>query len=106
MLIQLNTDNTLTASAGLSQHVQEALSASLMRFSADITRVEVHLGDENSSTKTGTDDKRCVLEARLAGHPPLVVTHHAATINQALDGGIDRLKHLLANTLDRRKDHR
>ena len=106
MQIQLNTDNTLTGSAGLSQHVQEALTTSLSRFSADITRVEVHLGDENSSTKTGPDDKRCVLEARLAGHAPLVVTHHAATINKALDGGIDRLKHLIANTLDRRKDHR
>ena len=106
MQIQLNTDHNLTGTVGLSQHVETLLSTSLGRFSANITRVEVHLGDENSSTKTGTDDKRCVLEARVAGYAPLVVTHHAATINQALDGGVERLKHLLANTFDRRKDHR
>ncbi len=106
MQIELNTDNNLSATLGLSQHVETTLNASLGRFSSDITRIVVHLGDENSSTKTGTDDKRCVLEARLAGHSPLVVTHHAGTVNQALDGGVDRLKHLLANTLDRRKDHR
>ena len=38
------------------------------RFSAHITRVEVHLGDENAG-KRGSDDKRCMMEARLEGHP-------------------------------------
>ena len=106
MLIQLNTDNNLTASTGLAEHVETALRTALDRFSADITRIEVHLGDESSTVKNVGDDKRCVLEARLAGLAPMAVTHHAPTIAQALDGGIDRLKNLLANTLDRRKDHR
>jgi ribosomal subunit interface protein len=106
MIVQLNTDHNVTATAGLTEHVETTLSTTLDRFASEITRVEVHISDENSSDKSGSDDKRCVLEARLAGHAPLVVTHNAATVHQALDGGVDRLKHLLERTLDRRKDHR
>lgn len=107
MTIQINTDHSLHGSASeLNQTVTALLTRSLDRFSSELTRVEVHLGDENGVDKKGADDKRCVLEARLPGHAPLVVTHHAATVGQALDGGVDRLKRLLENTFDRRKNHR
>lgn len=106
MTIQLNTDNNLTASVGLSQRVEDTLTLSLDRFASQITRLDVHLSDENSSEKRGQNDKRCVLEARLPGHDPLVVTHNASTVEQAVDGSADRLKRLLAQTMDRRKDHR
>ena len=50
----------------LVQLVEAVVRGALDRFSEQITRVEVHLSDENSDKKFGTDDKRCLLEARLA----------------------------------------
>ncbi len=106
MQIQLRTDNNVAATAGLTDHVETTISTGLTRFSGDITGVEVHLGDENSAEKSGSDDKRCVIKALVSGYAPLVVTHHAPTVHQAIDGGLDRMKSLLERTLDRRKDHR
>lgn len=104
MQIQLNTDKNIDGREKLQAHVEKVLTHQLSRFSSRITRVEVHLSDENGH-KTGPDDKRCVLEARLEGRPPTVVTHHGANIDQALDGAADKLKRLLEKELDKLDDH-
>lgn len=64
MKIQVNTDRNLDGSAELITQVAATLEGALSRFSNRITRVEVHLSDENGSQKSGSSDKRCVLEAR------------------------------------------
>jgi ribosome-associated translation inhibitor RaiA len=105
MQIQINTDHNLKGGESLAESVRATVEDALSRFSAHITRVEVHLADENAA-KAGRDDKRCVMEARLEGHAPLVVTEHAATVGQAIDGAAERLVHLLEHTLGRLHDHR
>ena len=82
-------------------HVRNALA----RFSAHITRVEVHLGDENAG-KHGRDDKRCMMEVRLERRQPVAVTHHAETVVQAIDGAADKMAHLLEHALGRLHNHR
>jgi ribosome-associated translation inhibitor RaiA len=77
----------------------------LSRFSDRITRIEVHLSDQNGD-KSGQDDKRCMLEARLEGRPPTVVTHQAASLDESVDGAADKLKRSLESTLERLKDAR
>ena len=94
MNIQLNTDNNITGSEALSQAVEELIGTSLTRFAEQITRVEVHLTDENSH-KPGQNDKRCLLEARLEGMQPIAVTEHGDTQIQAVKGAIDKLKSAL-----------
>ena len=67
-----------------------------------ITRVEVHLSDENSNKKIGTgDDKRCLLEARLTSRQPIAVSHQAATLEQAIDGAAKKMRHSLETVLGR-----
>ncbi len=66
MTIQFNTDNNITGSEELQAPLNAAIEKSLGRFSSQITRLEVHLNDENSHKK-GQNDKRCMLEARMAG---------------------------------------
>ena len=105
MQILLNTDHNLKGGEALADSVRATLEDALSRFSAQITRVEVHLADENAG-KAGGDDKRCVMEARLEGHPPVAVTEHAATVGQAIDGATERLIHLLEHTLGRLHEHR
>jgi hypothetical protein len=51
----------------------------------------VKFSDENSD-RDSENDKRCVLEARLKGLQPLVVTGHADTVESAVAEAIDKMK--------------
>lgn len=105
MQIQINTDHNIQGYESAAATVRATVENALARFSAHITRVEVHLGDENAN-KRGSNDKRCMMEARVEGHPPVAVTHHAATIGQAIDGAAEKLLHRLEHTLGRLHSHR
>ena len=61
MNIQVNTDHNIEGSAELNSYVQSSLAEAFARFKVAITRIEVHLSDENAG-KTGGNDKRCLLE--------------------------------------------
>lgn len=100
MQIQTRTDNHIEGHEKLANYVQTTVAESMTRFDEWITRIEVHLSDEHGN-KPGPDDKRCVMEARLKGHEPVAVTHHAPSVNQAIDGAIDKLSRLLDNTRGR-----
>ena len=103
MQIQINTDHNIEGREALSNHVSGIVETALNRVSDHITRVEVHLSDENGD-KSGQNDKRCMLEARLEGRQPIAVTHQAATLEQAVDGAADKLVRLIESTLGRRHD--
>lgn len=105
MHIQINTDSNIAGREELASHVKGVVEGALSRFSDRITRVEVHLSDQNSD-KSGQDDKRCMMEARLEGRPPTAVTHKAASLGDAVDGAADKLKRTLESTLERLKDDR
>jgi len=105
MKIQLNTDVNIDGTEGLAAKVSTVLEQALARFSEHITRVEVHLSDENAD-KSGPQDHRCMLEARPKGRPPVAVTASAATLEQALHSAVQKLVHLLDTTLGRLQDHR
>jgi hypothetical protein len=64
-----NPDRSVAGSAALSAQVETSVTDLLRRFSQPVTRVEVHLSDENRH-RGGPDDKRCLLEHRLEGRPP------------------------------------
>ncbi|WP_373539944.1 HPF/RaiA family ribosome-associated protein [Chamaesiphon sp.] len=104
MKIQVETDSNIEGNTMLTQSVETVVRDTLDRFSSQITRVEVHLSDENSGEKFGTDDKRCLLEVRLASHQPIAVTDRAATPEQAVSGAAEKMKHLLETTLGRMSD--
>lgn len=101
MQIQINTDSNIEGGAGLTQQIEAVVSDGLDRFSEQVTRVEVHVSDQNSDKKSGTADIRCLLEARLAGHQPISVSDQAATLEQAVDGAVEKLTHSLDSTLGR-----
>ena len=69
-----------------------------MSLQSQITRVEVHFSDENGG-KGGANDKRCVMEARLAGRKPIAVTDQADTFDEVIDGAAEKLKHALKKIL-------
>lgn len=98
MEILVNTHKTVERDSELIGEVEGRIADSLDRFSGRLTRVEVYLTDENGD-KGGPDDKKCTLEARPAGHQPVVVTHKAATFEQAVDGAAREMVSLLSHRL-------
>ena len=105
MKIQLNTDVHIDGTEALAAQVITTVEQALERFGEHVTRVEVHLSDENGD-KSGQQDQRCMLEARLEGRQPVAVTDHAATLEQAVHGAAQKLARLLDSTLGRLHDHR
>jgi len=103
MQVQVNTGHNIEGSEQFDDYVRSTVESSLGRFGEQITRVEVHLKDENAEKSNG-DDIRCLMEARPAGMQPVVVTHVAATIEEAIDGAIERLERLLDGTFSKLHD--
>lgn len=68
------------------------------RFSEHVTRVEVHVADVNSHKITG-GDKRCLMEARVAGRQPIAVSENAGPVRQAVAGTAHKFKRALDSTL-------
>lgn len=108
MQIQVNATSSLHGQNrdALDRWAVDELTNHLQRFRADVTRIEVHLSDENSHEKAGGGDKKSLLEARLTAHPAVTVSHHAPTLDEAFRGSMDKLRHALESTLDRQKNHR
>lgn len=104
MQIQVNTDHSIEGHGALAVRIRGVVENALSRMSDHITRVEVHLSDENGD-KQGQNDKRCMLEARIEGRQPIAVTYHAAALDQAVDGAADKLTRLIESTLGRQRDH-
>lgn len=99
MQLQIHTDNHVERTDELTQQVHAVVEGTLDRFGEQLMRVEVHINDTNSSEKNGANDKRCMMEARLAGMQPIAVTHHAASLEQAIDGAAEKLERTLDHRL-------
>ncbi len=104
MQIQFNTDKNVTGSEDLLASLTSLISEELSRFSDQITRLEIHLSDDDGN-KDGFNDKRCMVEARLAGMKPIAVTDHANSPEQAVLGAIDKLKTSLEKITGRLNDY-
>lgn len=105
MQIQINTDKNISGDEPKAQSIEATLNHVLARFADQITRLEVHLSDENSSSKQGVIDKRCLLEARLAGRKPTSVSDTALTIHQSVNGAAQKMVNLLESELGKLSKH-
>ncbi|OQA34493.1 MAG: Sigma 54 modulation protein / S30EA ribosomal protein [Betaproteobacteria bacterium ADurb.Bin341] len=105
MQIRLNTDESVTGSEGLAHHAEDLVRKTLDHFAGQITRVEVHLSDVNGA-RVGERDKRCMMEARVAGLQPIAVSEQADSVHQALDGAAHKLRRSLESVLGKLADRK
>lgn len=98
MQVQVNTDVNIEGHAALDAQVAAVVESVLERLRERITRVEVHLSDQNAG-KPGPQDKRCVVEARLEGRQPIAATDVAPTVDQAVRGATGKLMRLIDSQL-------
>jgi len=100
MKIQFNTDKTISGDERNEDYFTSQIADTLEKFQLHITRIEVHLSDENGKKK-GFKDMRCLLEARLEGRRPIAVSCQADTVELAVSGAIDKLETSLETILGR-----
>ena len=103
MKVQINTDNNITGRESLAERAEATITGALGHLANHVTRVEVHLSDENGA-KTGGRDKRCMMEARLEGLQPIAVTDEADDLDDAIGGAADKLKNSLDTIVGRITD--
>ncbi|MCM4174276.1 hypothetical protein DHD32_22685 [Arenibacter sp. TNZ] len=104
MIIKINTDKTLNGEQRSADFFTSQINEALERFESHISRIEVHLKDENGK-KDGFNDISCLLEARLEGRQPIAVTNQANTIDLAVAGAIDKIKSALDTIVGKIQNH-
>lgn len=103
MQVQVNTDDHIHGGDSLAQWITDESKSRLTRFGDHITRLEVFLSDLDAG-KSGANDKRCRIEARLSGRNPVTVTEEADKMAMAFTGAVDKLCRALDTDLGRVKD--
>lgn len=101
--VQINTDHNIQNDEALAAWITGVVKSALAHSNNHITRVEVHVSDENGR-KSGQHDKRCMMEARLEGRSPIAVTDHAATLDRAVNGAVRKLGRVIESTTGRADD--
>ena len=101
MQVQIHTDNHIEGTEAMAQWASNTVKTALERFANQITRVEVHLRDENAGKKNTAQSIQCTMEARLEGHQPLALKHQGANLNQAIEGAAEKMSRLIDSTLGR-----
>ena len=104
MRIQIDHDDHIRANASRSEEIEAAVRGAVDRFGERVTFVQVHLSDENGP-RFGADDKRCLMEARVAHREPIAVSHRATNVQQAVSGAANKLERSLTTALGRMQRH-
>ncbi|MCC2954430.1 HPF/RaiA family ribosome-associated protein [Massilia sp. IC2-477] len=103
MQINVNTDRTITNHQGLDEHVETVVRSSIDRFGEHITRVDVHLSNENRE-KGADGGNYCMMEARVSGYQPIVVHEHSDDLRQSIKNAGGKLARALDSALGRLQD--
>jgi len=103
MKIQFNTDKNIEGTADLENFVSEKISSALKHYIDKITRIEVHLSDQNAD-KEGKDDIQCKIEARIEGVQPVVAVSKGDSKEKALNDAIDKIKASVASIIGKMKN--
>ena len=88
----------------IEAHIREHVDSTLGRFADRVTRVEVHIGDENAD-KAGPNDKRCMMEARPKGLDPLVVEAHGSDLYAVINDAAHKLERVLDKRFEKMSKH-
>ena len=104
MQIQINGDNHLESSAARDDWARGVVQEAMGHFAGHVTRVEVHLSDENAG-KGGAALMRCTMEARVNGRPPVAVSNDAAGLDAAVNGAAQKLVRATEHAVGRADKH-
>lgn len=104
MLVQIHTDKNIEGGSRFLEFFSNEIKNELARFDEIVTRIEVHISDENGN-KSSSNDKKCVIEARVEKKQPVAVTANSDSTEKAFFEALDKIQRVLDTTLDKIKEH-
>ncbi len=99
MLIQINYGD-VQHSDSLDGHVTDHVNRDLKYHTDRVTRVEVHLRDDNAH-KSGANDCRCTMEARIAGSQPIAVDETSDDLYKSITVASQKLGRAVKHHIDK-----
>jgi len=103
MQIQINSDKNIEITKEAKDDLKSKVEKRLGRFDNLISRVEVHLSDENSD-KSGLNDKKCLMEARLLNRQPIIVTDHSDNVGKSFVSCLNKLRRKVDSIVGKMRD--
>ena len=103
MKIQFNTDKNIEGTEMLESFISKKINSALKHFVDKITRIEIHLSDQNAD-KRSTDDIQCKMEARIEGIQPVMVVSKSGSKEKALNDAVDKMKATLGSIIGKMKN--
>ncbi len=103
MQVLVNHDHNINGGVSLQSYVEDLMNGALDSFKDQVTRVEVHVADENAD-KGGDKDLRCTMEVRLRGLKPFAVSHRNKNLHAAIDGAAERVARSVRKTVEKRRE--
>lgn len=104
MFVQVKAGGDARTNAKWQTEIESTVEAALDRFTDRLSGVEVFISDENGREKSGSDDKCCVIEARIRGLEPVAVRTHAATFDAAVEECAEKMERTLEHRFGRLED--
>jgi ribosome-associated translation inhibitor RaiA len=104
MQVQFNSDSSVMGTENVAERIEAAVRAKLARYEDRLSRIEIHVRDENGR-KGGADDKACTIEARPRGGRAIGVTEHAAKVDDAARKAANTLAQRLERFFGRNHRH-
>lgn len=96
MRVDIHAGQNVEGHEEFASQVRGVVESVLDRFRDHIAHVEVRLNDEDPR-KSGQIERRCMLEASLAGRERVAVTHQATTPAEAVRGAAEKMTSLIEN---------
>lgn len=88
-------------SDALEMHIRDRLAVALAPFADRITRIDVHLEDQNGRHRNTEGHRRCLIEARPAGYDPIAVREDGDDWYGAVSTASGKLRRALEHRLRR-----
>lgn len=104
MQVQVHADDSIQGGDSLAQWVTEEINHRLARLKDSVQRVEVYFTGVDALKATGGPGKRCVLETRATGRPPIAVNAEAEKVQEAFTTAVDKLLRAVETDLGKLKD--
>lgn len=98
MEVFFNTDKNIEGKERVEAYFTDRIKDDLKHFEDQVTRVEVHLSD-NDGAKSGAKDKKCIIEVRPKGLNPMAVTSNEDKIEKAIDSATKKIASKLKTSL-------
>ena len=105
MQVQFNSDSSVMGTENVAERIEAAVREKLARFEERLTRIEIHVRDDNGA-KGGADDKACTIEARPRGGRAIGVTEHGSSVDAAARKAASTMAQRLTRLFGKEAKHR